>query len=486
MSTPQKITKQDHHWPEVFAFWAMLGYFGVKALFFALKIRERVFPDEASWLGTVQVFSHASWLPIDSPESYHLGLMSHLPSLYFWLMGKLLACNIWQISDLLFLRVANVLLCLLTVGCAWRLARLLALPLASRLIFLLMLTNTMMFTFIAGAVSYDNLATLLAVLALTCLIRFQQDRTAASALGFGLAILAGTLTKNVMIPYGVGLLALFLIYERQNILPFCRRLPTGLSAWHWREFTLLALCLVALTANGLLYGGNLLRFGVLLPNMEMVLPVEACLQNRLFTRDYAAREFKAGKRSLLDAQRLALSIRDPGDRASAWEQLNEAATAKAQAPKQVLGRLGYAVEWAQVIVARTYSVAAHLSLFKQEADFYPYYALFILATGMWLLRLRDLWSPGLAGVAAIFLFYTTILMQVVNYAIYRDTGFSGRALTGRYLFPVLIPLYLLTAHALFSKMPRWWQLSAGTLVAIFFVWGEFPWFYRLAGPEWYF
>jgi hypothetical protein len=92
----------------------------------------------------------------------------------------------------------------------------------------------------------------------------------------------------------------------------------------------------------------------------------------------------------------------------------------------------------------------------------------------------------MGGIGFIFLFYTTILMQVVNYGNYRGTGFSGLALTGRYVFPVLVPLYLLTAHALLSKMPRWWQLTAGLAIAVLFISGEFPWFLRMAGHEWYF
>ncbi len=467
-------------------FWIMMACFGVKAMFFALRIRERVFPDEASWYGMVQVFSRSRLLPVDSPESYPLGLITHLPTLYFYLMGKVLAGNFWPIDDLVFLRVVNVVFGVLTVSFAWRLARLMGLSLAVRCLFMVMLTNTVMFTFISGAVNYDNLSTLLAVLSIYYLIRFMQGRSACHLLLSFLFILAGMLTKIVMLPYGLALVLVVFFHERGSLFFFLKSLPSWLAALRWREAAFLALCLAGLAANLTLYGGNKIRFGVLLPSMDKVLPVEDCLKNRLFTRDYVVRQFKAMKLTMLDAQRLALSIRDPGDRATAWNQLAEAEKRKKQAPEKLMGRWQYAVEWVQVIVARTYSVAAHQSIFKYEKDFYPYYAVFVLAALMWFCRFRDLLRPGIGGVGFIVLFYTMILMQGVNYPIYRSSGFSGLALTGRYMFPVLVPLYLLTAHALLSQMPRWWQITVGLAVGIFFVGGEFPWFLRQAGPEWYF
>lgn len=463
----------------------LIAYFGAKALFFALRIRERVFPDEVTWFGMAQVFSRSSLLPVDSPESYPLGLITHFPSLYFFLMGKALVCNVLPVDDLIFLRVVNVALGVLTVTFAWRLARILALSLVTSGLFLVMLTNTVMFTFTAGAVNYDNLATLSAVLALYYQQRFFQGRSAPHALLSFLFILAGMLTKNVMFPYGLALCLVALFHERRRLLGCWRTLPPWVAALGRREVCLLFLCLAGLVANLALYGGNMLRFGGLLPSMDMVLPVEACLQNRLFVRDYAVREFKAGRLSMLDAQRLALSIRDPGDRASSLNQLAEAVNEKKRGPQPRMGPWSYLKEWVEVIVSRTYSVAAHLSLFKYARDFYSYYAVFALAGALWAFRFRELKTPGMAGLAFVSICYTLVLMRM-NYGNYLNTGLAGLALTGRYMFPVLVPVYLLTAQALFAKTPRWWQLMAGVTLGVLFVGGEFPWFLRQAGPEWYF
>lgn len=471
---------------EAIFLWVCLAYFAGKALFFAVRIRERVFPDESSWLGIAQFFSRSAWLPVDSPESYPYGLVSHMPNLYFFLMGKALLLNIFPISDLIFLRLINVVIALMTVVFAWRLARAVETSLAARLLFLVMLTNTVMFTFVAGSINNDNLSALLAVLALYYQVRFFRGRTLRHGLLSALFLLAGTLTKSVFLPYAVALVLVAVVRERGRLLDLIKGGGIRRSDWKGQDVALALLCLCALGANLLLYGGNELRYGFPLPSMDKVLPLESCLQNRLFTRDYAVREFKSGRLSLLDAQRLALRIRDPGDRASAWSQLAEAEKRRNQGPQPLMSRWRYSLEWVQVIVSRTYSVAAHLSLYKYESAFYPYYALFAVAGILWACRLRTLLVPGMGGVSFVAIFYTVFLMQVVGYMMYRGSGFSGVATTGRYLFPALAALYLTTTHGLLAKMPRWWQVPVAVAVGLFFLWGEFPWFVRQAGAEWYF
>lgn len=484
--TQQSTTKMEAGCYETIIGGLMLVYFAAKACSFAFRIRALVFPDEASWFGMVEVFSRSLLLPVDSPESYPFGLITHIPSLYFFLMGKVVLCNIFPVSDLVFLRLVNVLISVVTVIYGWRLAKELGFSLPVRFLFLIMLTNTVMFTFVSAAVSYDPLSTLFAALSLYYLILFLRGRLLANLLLGCLFSLAGTLTKSVLLPYCLGLLLALAFNERKRLLGAMKSFSFHLVSFRGRDAVLAVLCFCLFGANLALYGGNYLRFGTVLPAMNQVLPIEACLQNRLFARDYAVREYQSGKLTLLEAQRIVLQIRDPGDRAAAWNRLAEAVNVKQQGASPRMGRWRYAREWVEVVVSRTYSVAAHLSLFKYPRDFYPYYATFLLAALMWAFRGRGLFLPGMGAVSIVAFFYSLFLMQVVNYMIYTVTGSMGLALTGRYMFPVLIPLYLLTAQGLIAKTPRWWQIGVGLAVAIVFVAGEFPWFLRNAGPEWYF
>jgi hypothetical protein len=67
-------------------------------------------------------------------------------------------------------------------------------------------------------------------------------------------------------------------------------------------------------------------------------------------------------------------------------------------------------------------------------------------------------------------------MQVVNYKNYIGSGFVGLGLTGRYIFPVLVPLYILVAYGLLERMLKWWQCGVSVMVSGIFIYGEFPWF----------
>jgi len=82
--------------------------------------------------------------------------------------------------------------------------------------------------------------------------------------------------------------------------------------------------------------------------------------------------------------------------------------------------------------------------------------------------------------------YVLFVMWGFNYKNYLVSGATGLALTGRYIFPVLVPLYLVATEALWGGTPRWWQRIGGGAVALFFVAAEFPWFYRAATPDWFF
>lgn len=477
------VQGEGRDWPQI-TFYLFFLYFACKTVYFAISIRDHVFPDEATWFGIVEIFSRQYFFPVDSPESHPLGLITHVPNLYFFLMGKILTINPFINSDLIFLRLVNVCLGLASVYVAWRLICLLALGSWARVLFFVMLTNTAMYTFIFGAVNYDNASNLFAVLSLYCLTTFFQRRRPYAFLFFWIFVLAGMLTKNVFLPYAFALVLVLVFHERKKIVDLSW-LKTFFSNRTPGTLFLGVVCLLLLVLNLSLYGGNKIKYGVLIPSMEMVLPVEDCLVNRLFARNYGANQFKAGQMTIVDAQRIALQVRDPGDRAFAWTMIDKAKQEKNENKQVRMGSLQYSVEWCKYIFTRTYGVAAHLVMEKNPKMLYPYYAVFCLGLVFLLLKI-GIWRREIGYLFFITFFYISILMQVVNYNNYLSSGFVGLALTGRYLFPVLVPLYLLVAYGLIEKMPKWWQWGVGVIVGGFFIYGEFPWFLQNVTPNWYF
>ncbi len=470
---------------ELAVFFGCFFYFAYKVFYFATHIRERVFPDEFSWFGIVGVFSRSHLFPSDSPESFPLGLVSHVPNLYFFIMGKVLSWNLLPVSDLVFLRLVNGALALATITIAWLLVCKLSNGTAVRLLFMVMLTNTMMFTFISGAVNYDNLANFLAVSSLYYLVRFAEEGRPRLFLFFCGVVLAGTLTKIVFIPYSVTLLIVCICHGRiRKAIGACL---AKRAAWTIGDKFLVMLCLLLGGFNLYLYGGNFYHYGQLSPRMDQVLSVENSMKNRLFARDYIVRQYKTGKIDQPRAQQLALQIRDPGDRDFAWKMLNQVQLEKKDERPERLGRVKYTLEWARFIAARTYGVAAHFVISKGDSGLHPYYAVFLLAGFLSLFRFRA-WGLGPYGTSLLFIcgFYLLILVHYVNYATYLNTGFVGLALTGRYLFPILVPMYFLVAYLLMDRKPKWWKNTVGVIVSAIFILGEFPWFLANADAKWFF
>ncbi|HFQ81997.1 MAG TPA: hypothetical protein ENK33_11590 [Desulfobacterales bacterium] len=481
MRVPHSSIQPRLHRGEQFVFLLLFVCFGIKTAWLAVNIGRGVFPDESTWFGISRLFSANLLPPSDSAASYHLGLITHIPDLYFWLMGRLLHLNVFPLTDLIFLRLVNVALGLTAIFFAWRLITLLVDSSAVRLLFMVMMTSTMMLTFIYGAVNYDNLSTLLAVTSLYYLSRFFREHGYNDLIGWAVLTLAGTMTKNVFLPYAAAMVIILAAREWKTLFAV---IAGGLRAHSWLNWLKLLALLTLLALNLNLYLGNLLRFGQLLPTMNMVLPLNACLQNRLFTRGYVVREFKNGRLDWLAAQRLALGIRNPADRADALNMLLEARRAGNAQPSAPMSRLSYSRSWLRYMFARTYGVAAQLSMYKKPGLIRLYYAFFILAAALFCWRWRPGVPPGLGPPLFITLFYITILMQMVNYGIYSQTGMVGLAITGRYIFPVLAPLYIILAHGLLYRMPRWWQWTAGGAAALLFIYGDFPWFLQHLTPLW--
>ena len=478
---------------EILFFWVTMAYFCGKAVFFALRIREMVFPDEAAWFGIARLFSRVAWLPVDSPASYPFGLVTHIPSLYFFLMGKALVCNLFPLGDLVFLRLVNVGIGVLTIFFAWRLICLLTDLLSVRLLFLTMLTNTLMFTFLVGAVSYDNLVNLLSVMAFYYFCAFSLRRQVMSLLFAIIAVLAGCLTKITFLPLAL-LFAIAIPWRERGHI---REVSTYVRTLYFPAIKidqLIAWLIIFVLAGAALtlYGGNWLRYARLSPSPDAVVGLENALNHRIFARNYALTNYKNGRISLLEAQRLALRIREESDRQATLNLLEIARQEKLDpaSAAPVMGRLRYSVDWLESICQQVFGIMAHKNMLKDSrAEIAPYGILLLFALLGFLMKGRG-GAAGLKPCAHLLLFvtagYLLILMQVVNYAIYQASGVLTFALQGRYTFPVLVPLYILGAYYFAVAWPPRLRLWSTAILGVFFVWGEFPWFLRHVTPDWYF
>src|SRR4029079_2340716 len=67
--------------------------FIARAGYYAVNIGPAVPPDETTHFGICEVFAKTIGLPSDSPETYKYGLVTHAPTLYYYVMGRIANVN---------------------------------------------------------------------------------------------------------------------------------------------------------------------------------------------------------------------------------------------------------------------------------------------------------------------------------------------------------------------------------------------------------
>jgi len=293
-----------------------LAYFGARLLALAVAIDPSVPPDETTHVGRVLAYATTWGIPAPGPENHALGLLGERPFLYYWVMARVHSLASLVFGDgLLPLRLANAALAFATAVCGLRFVRVVApgQPL-THVVFLVLLTNTLMFTGVAASVSYDNGANLLGAAAFYHLARFCRDRDPRDLASLAIAAGLGCLAKRSFLPVAA-LLAVGLAWHERRRL---RQLPARAAGAGGLRVA--ALALVA-AANLWLYGGNLIEYGRLVPGFEQVVGAEAARQNRIFARDTLLDDFREGRLDLREAMRRTSEIDHPADRESARRQL---------------------------------------------------------------------------------------------------------------------------------------------------------------------
>jgi len=447
------------------------AWVAVRLVTFAVWIGAGVPPDEVDHVGRALAHAETLWLPADSPESFAHGLISNRPFLYNWLMGRVLDANVFGISELLWLRLANVVLTLGVVFYGWRWIRLVSGRPDVQVLFLVLLTNTLMFTGLGASVTYDNLTHLLAAVGIYHLFAFFQRRRPEDLLWLGVAIGAGCLTKRTFLPLAALVGVTLILWEGRSLCALIRRrewMPTR------RLLPLAIAATLFFFGNAILYGGNLMRFGSLIPEADQVLTVRQAMQNRIFARNRVVDLFRQGELEFKEAVAIASRIEHPGNRHRALTLLNALRDPQAlEASRVSLDR--YVHLWGHIMISRMVGYQGNPSVPKRGVEL----QLYLLVFGLAALGFVRFWRPPdrWATVSAVLMGgYALILLLLVNYPTYLRYGLVDYQVNGRYLFPVLIPLYGLVAHYLLAPFPRRVRAALALAVAVLFVYGDLPWF----------
>jgi len=463
-----------------------MSYFGLRLLFFAISISPYVPPDEVMHLGISKIFSRAFLLPDNSPETYQYGLVTNIPWLYYWIMGKLLALNILGIPDLLFLRLLNIPMAFGTVFFSWRILRLLTDNRLSQLVLVVAVTNTLMFSFLSASITYDNLTNLLAAMAIYYLLAFFRERS-GHLLGLSLFFqLAGCLTKVSFLPLLLILNLLLIVREFREL----RRLPSAAITYYrdsgWRGPILSLAVFLGLFLNLQLYGGNYLQFGKINPEFIKILPMESAMQYRLAARETILDLFMEERISFQQAMDMASNLHNVAARANTLKLLRNIEYRR-HSGGELLGPVAYILPWAKRMSASVFGILGQLLMFNEGVTLLPVAALIACAGFSIIWR----WRPGDAAgfpiyLAVTFAAYTIFILYAVNYRIYLYYGDFNIALQGRYIFPVIGPFYVLFSYYLMllfkGKAAR---AAVAFAAALGFIVSDFPFFLYHATPYWF-
>jgi hypothetical protein len=267
------------------------------------------------------------------------------------------------------------------------------------------------------------------------------------------------------------------------------------------------LILVSLVCNIQLYGGNFMRYNAAEPRMEQVVSLEHAMQYRLTARNYIFEQFKERRISIEQAWDMASRISHTGDRLDTIGLVNNYAMLQ-QTGFKPMGLPTYSGFWFFQMMSSFFGIKSHMSVPNEGFGLLALAAsglgdhldisdlgfsclalsiLILISAIAFLVRWRpwDMqWLP--TCLVTIVVFYGSILMYKINYQSYLDFREVGLTVAGRYLFPVIGPIYVLSNLYLMRLFTgRNLRLTLALMAAIALVISDFPYFLIHVAPGWY-
>ena len=419
----------------------ILLVFSGYSVFLAFNLQSGIIPDEPAHFTFSKYFSTTPLIPPDTLETSSLGwYIQQNPFLYHYINGRII--NIVELvtpsaSDralLVALRLVNVAYAVGSIIFCFLLSKEIINHKWWQLLPPFLLSNTLMFVFLAGGVNYDNLANLLSIAGIYLLIRvFKGKNFFGYSLGWMIVLGLGTLVKYTLLPLALVMFITWLIFSilrKKKIIP-AKKMNKKLIA-------LMLLFFVVLIANFALYGYNLVAYQSITPACNEILSNAQC--------DLSPYTIRYGNLAL--DQKLTLREVFSSDYPDPVNYLLD--------------------DWIPILSSQIFGIAGHRTYTPNRiAIIYRglFLAILLLAYKYW--KNPDFSIYSLVGIV---LFYIAVLF-VVNYNSELVYGFKHIAVQGRYLFPVIGIVYTLAAYFI-KKVPQWWiKYPLLALLVVLFIYG---------------
>jgi len=257
----------------------MIIIFLFYAVFIAFTLKPGIIPDEERTFAVSKHFSTTPGIPPDVSETLALNaIIKQNPNLYYWINGRIInlvnlfypTASDWQL--LISLRLVNVLYCLGTIIFCYLFSKELISHKWWQLLPVFLLTNTIMFVFLAGGVNDDNLVHLAGIAALYFMMRiFNHHNFMINSTAMLICLAASTLIKHRVFPFVFAVGMAWIIYIIRNYKTIA---PLKLRGWKTIILGIIFLSLII--GNLSIYGYNLVVYRSFLPACKKILTKEQC------------------------------------------------------------------------------------------------------------------------------------------------------------------------------------------------------------------
>lgn len=395
------------------------------SIFIALTLKPAINVDEERHFAVSKQFSTTIGIPPDVPETLILNAtIEQNPNLYFWINGRIInlvkffypTASEWQL--LVALRLLNVLYALGTVIFCYLFSKELIDHKWWQLLPVYLLTNTIMFVFLAGGVSDDNPTHLVCLAALYFLVRIINKRPfLTNSLTMLISLASSTLIKHRVFPFVFAVIFVWVFYiikNYKNITPIQVKKST---------IVLSIILLLLILGNLSVYGYNLLRYHSLLPSDNDILTKEQRAIKQLYLEKFS---------HVLTGWGYKISISESKEYGYP-------------------GPIKYFfTTWIPFMLFRIFSVEGHWKYY-QTLTLVSSLLLFISMVLLTLTYWRDFTFKNLS-LLGIFVFYTIVLfLYIYNYEL--QLKFNLLFIQGRYMFSVIDIAFVFTAKVL-MEIPR--------------------------------
>ena len=433
-------SKSDAKKTKLIIILGIIGLFVIFASFVSINLKTGIAPDEPAHFLFSQHYATTVGIPPDTMQTQQTGwYIQHNPFLYYWINGRVLnlvsfiAPNATENTQLLILRLLNVLYSAGSVWFCYLLSKEFLGNSAWALLPPFLLASTLMFIFLAAAVSYDNLANLLCFISLIYLVRLLKGQPFfPNAFRSATWALIGTLVKYPIVPFAFFVILAILFFALRNRKQIFVDVAIKKQLVN-KTFIIFLLAFIGFLS---IYGYNLLAYQSLTPRCEEILNQQQCALS-LYAQRY---EEIALPQKLSVMQAISEGRPDP---------------------------ITYVVnQWFDVLLSRTYGIFGHL-------QYYPSHSLIFFKVWWMIIFVLVIqnWAKGTKAVgylAGILLAYTGVLI-VISYNSELVYGFRHIALHGRYYFPVIGIAYVLATFGISQVKPKWFRISVLLFTLVLFV-----------------